>query len=159
MSDEFLAVSQRIIDTVDARLADVEGKRYLGAAGEASYLIVKGDAHLRIAQTIEGDADDPDGGAARDEQYGSAARAFLGAQALTDERDALRVQCALKMLHLPRSAHRAHGPGRKGRVGAKVRDRAKEGGRSGGGEQAGVDCLMDSWKTTPPAVHGVRVTS
>ena len=31
MSDEFLAVSQRIIDTVDARLADVEGKRYLGA--------------------------------------------------------------------------------------------------------------------------------
>ena len=37
MSDEFLAVSQRIIDTVNARLADVEGKRYLGAAGEASY--------------------------------------------------------------------------------------------------------------------------
>ena len=53
MSDEFLAVSQRIIDTIDARLAADEGTRYMSAAGDASSLMVKGDAHLRIAEMIE----------------------------------------------------------------------------------------------------------
>ena len=61
MSDEFLAVSQRIIDTVDARLADVEGKRYLGAAGEAHADALRralDDCRRDVPEVVHKDLDD-----------------------------------------------------------------------------------------------------
>ena len=112
MNAEVVAACQRVIDTVDARLADESyddgnPSRWLSVEGRVTYLHLKGDHHARIAQVLQ---DDPRADKAADDgvpayQFGEARLAYAAAQqealsGLADPRHPLRIQCALKMCEI-----------------------------------------------------------
>ena len=112
MNAEVVAACQRVIDTVDARLADESyddgnPSRWLSVEGRVTYLHLKGDHHARIAHVLQ---DDPRADKAADDgvpayQFGEARLAYAAAQqealsGLADPRHPLRIQCALKMCEI-----------------------------------------------------------